>query len=154
MPEDAPLDAPPDASLGSARDLGARRAATRRSLSILVVEDEVLVGLALEAVLTDAGHTVLLAQSLEGARALAERLPPLDLAILDLHLPDGSGTELLEELRGLWPGLPVVISTGFGLAASDRAALAQPGGRVVMVKKPWGEAEVLAALARATAPEG
>lgn len=149
MTDPAPIDPAP---IDRAPIEGDRApAATPRALCVLVVEDEVLVGLALEAMLMEAGHTVLLAQTLEGARALAERLPPLDLAILDLQLPDGSGAELVEELRVLWPGLPVVVSTGFGLGEADREAVRRPGGRTVLVKKPWGEAQVMAAVASATA---
>jgi len=58
-------------------------------LSVLIVEDEVLLAVELEHVLEEAGHRVV-GHALETAEAvaLAERHRP-DLALIDVHLQDG-----------------------------------------------------------------
>ena len=61
-----------------------------RGLCVLVVDDEPIIALASEAVLASYGHKVLLALSIKAALAQVERRPSLDLAVVDLHLADGS----------------------------------------------------------------
>src|SRR5205814_8217818 len=60
---------------------------------------------------------VSLARTLAEARsALDDRHAPLDALLLDLHLPDGSGLDLLRELRGAGATrpLPVIVLTAEG----------------------------------------
>jgi signal transduction histidine kinase/DNA-binding response OmpR family regulator len=53
----------------------------------------------------------------------------LDLVLLDIDLPDGSGLELIEEIHRLYPGLPVVILSAAELSTEQlnrvEAALAK-----------------------------
>jgi two-component system response regulator PilR (NtrC family) len=80
---------------------------------ILLVEDEESTRLFLAQSLSEEGYELLEATSCaEAAQAL--RSQPVDLVILDLKLPDGSGLELLPEVIARDPGLPVVILTGEG----------------------------------------
>ncbi len=123
-----------------------------RSLDVLVVDDEMVVALAIESVLTGEGHTPLVAAGVQEALMAAARAPHLDLAILDLQLRDGAGAGLVAALRERWPGLPVVISTGYALDAEDRASIDPAGGPSLVLKKPWSEAQLLAAIATATGP--
>jgi CheY-like chemotaxis protein len=120
------------------------------SLTVLVVDDEVIIAMAAEAVLSGQGHVALLATGVEEAIGLAGEAPRLDAAVVDLQLGAGSGAELIGKLRARWPGLPVVISTGYALNAEERATLNPTGGRTVVLKKPWDEAELLQALLQAT----
>ena len=58
-------------------------------LRVLIVEDEVLIALALEALLEEAGHTpVGIATTSTEAIALGRALEP-DIALVDVHLVDG-----------------------------------------------------------------
>jgi len=81
---------------------------------VLIVEDEVVVGIFLRLVLADAGiHTSVFHSgqpALEAARAVA-----FSAAIIDIGLPDMPGDELARQLRALHPRLPIILATGYDL---------------------------------------
>lgn len=82
---------------------------------ILLVDDEPHVPLLVRPLLQQLGITVQTARSLaEARRSLAHRRP--DGVLLDLHLPDGSGLDLLRELRAAPDTLtlPVLVITAEG----------------------------------------
>jgi DNA-binding NtrC family response regulator len=80
---------------------------------VLVVDDEKLIRVWLEAHLGDAGYEVLLAENAEAARRQFQRAPP-DAALLDLKLPDGSGMDLLREFLELDEHLVAMMLTAHG----------------------------------------
>jgi CheY-like chemotaxis protein len=95
---------------------------------VLLVDDDPSVRRILRAILTRAGFRVREAVDLFSARArIAEN--PVEAVILDLGLPDGSGFDLLRELRRGPSGVTVmiltavhqngVIQTGYELGAND-----------------------------------
>src|SRR3989442_3423206 len=93
----------------------ARLSPVRRHL--LVVDDEPHIGLLLRPHLERLGYVVSLARTLgEARRALASGAQPLDAMLLDLHLPDGSGLDLLRELRAATAtrAFPVIVLTAEG----------------------------------------
>ncbi|NNN34670.1 response regulator transcription factor [Streptomyces sp. S3(2020)] len=67
----------------------------------------------------------------------------VDLAVLDLGLPDGSGLELLRELRST-SRLPVIVITGRG-AEADRVAGLEIGADDYLVK-PFSQRELVARI--------
>ena len=77
---------------------------------ILVVEDSVLVAMAIEDALQQRGFSVMVASTLAGARELIEKRVPT-AALLDLQLPDGVALDLARELHVM--GCAVAISSGF-----------------------------------------
>ena len=83
-----------------------------QSLSILVVEDEPLIGLTLVDMLEEMGHRALEAFSAQEALACFEGPTRIDLVITDLGLPDSPGDVLAAKLRGKVPGLPVIFASG------------------------------------------
>jgi len=112
---------------------------------LLLVDDEPYVGLVLQPRLEAAGFDVVLARTLAAARAaIAGSLP--DALLLDLHLPDGSGVDLLRDLRRQAGGaaLPVVVLTAEG---EDRvlAELGRLGAAVL--SKPFSPSKLTAQLA-------
>lgn len=81
--------------------------------SAMVVDDHPLLREAIAARLSQMGAgAVHEAASVSEARARALATGPCDLAILDLGLPDGSGIDLVTELRGHgWPRIVVLASS-------------------------------------------
>jgi DNA-binding NarL/FixJ family response regulator len=81
--------------------------------SALVVDDHPLLREAISARLRTMGAgTVYEAASVAEARARAQTSGPCDLAVLDLDLPDGSGLDLVTELRSQgWNRLMVLASS-------------------------------------------
>jgi two-component system, NtrC family, response regulator AtoC len=83
------------------------------SASVLVVDDEKLIRVWLEAQLEEAGYQVTLAEDAASARRSFLDNPP-DAALLDLKLPDGNGLDLLKELMDVDPNAVAVILTAHG----------------------------------------
>jgi two-component system KDP operon response regulator KdpE len=118
---------------------------------ILVVDDEPQILRALRATLRGAGYTVETAATAEEALISAAAHPP-EAVVLDLVLPDGSGTDVCRELR-TWTDAPVVILSAVGEEREKVAAL--DAGADDYVTKPFGVDELLARLRaalRRTAP--
>ena len=80
---------------------------------VLVVDDEKLIRVWLQARLEEAGYRVDLAEDAASARAVFQDNPP-DAALLDLKLPDGNGLDLLRELADIDPNVVAVILTAHG----------------------------------------
>jgi CheY-like chemotaxis protein len=79
---------------------------------ILVVEDEMLIGMLLEDMLADLGHEVIaIVPRLKEALAAVE-LQAFDVAILDVHLHGESAYPVAEAL--IARNIPFVFATGYG----------------------------------------
>jgi CheY-like chemotaxis protein len=86
-------------------------------LSILLVEDHADTSRALKRLLSKQGYDVRAADSLEAALSLASQ-SRFDVIVSDLGLPDGSGLELMRQIRGLGGGdaqAKGIALTGFGM---------------------------------------
>ncbi len=114
---------------------------------ILVVEDEELIQMVIAGHLEDMGFDVELAGTAAEAKSkLQQRGGALDAAITDMGLPDAKGDALVNELRTLHPGLPVVISSGYDRAAL-RGKFADLQG-IDFLTKPYSEDQLRDALHR------
>jgi two-component system KDP operon response regulator KdpE len=109
---------------------------------ILVVDDEPQILRALGTTLRGAGYTVETADTAQAALAAAAAQPP-DAVILDLVLPDGSGTDVCRELR-TWTDAPVIVLSAVGEEREKIAAL--DAGADDYVTKPFSVDELLARL--------
>jgi DNA-binding response OmpR family regulator len=79
--------------------------------TILLVDDDPQVRRTLRVALERIGHRVVPAENgLDGARRAREG--GVDLAIVDIHMPDMDGLELLAQLRATCPTLPVIMMSG------------------------------------------
>ena len=109
---------------------------------VLVVDDEPQFLRALETNLRGAGYEVETATTMQEALIAAGLRPP-DAVILDLLLPDGTGTEVCRELR-TWTEVPIVLVSAVGDEAEKIAAL--DAGADDYVTKPFAMGELLARL--------
>ncbi len=120
---------------------------------VLVVDDEPQILRALRTGLRAAGYVVDTAESAETALVAAGLRPP-DALIVDLLLPDGTGTEVTRELRK-WSSAPVIVLSAVGEEREKVAAL--DAGADDYVTKPVGIDELLArlrAVLRRVVPSG
>lgn len=113
-----------------------------KALRVLVVEDEILIGMLLADTLGAMGYEVCAIEATEtGAVAAAARCNP-DLMIVDARLRDGSGVSAVEEiLRTGW--VPHVFISG---ETSTILAL-RPGA--IMIQKPFRDIDLNRAIRRA-----
>ena len=119
---------------------------------VLVVDDEPQILRALQLKLRTAGYTVDTAATAGEALMKAAMRPP-EAIILDLLLPDGSGTDVCRELR-TWSRVPIVVLSAVGEETEKIAAL--DAGADDYVTKPFSGDELLArvrAQLRRAAPE-
>src|SRR3990170_6451185 len=89
---------------------------------ILVVDDEQLICWTLEQHLTKTGFEVVTADSAEKGMELIADDPP-DLLLLDNHLPDMSGLEMLEKLNVKERNIMVIMITAYGMVETAVKAM-------------------------------
>jgi two-component system KDP operon response regulator KdpE len=109
---------------------------------VLVVDDEPQILRAVQMKLRGAGYTVETAETAEEALMRAAMRPP-DAIILDVLLPDGSGTDVCRELR-TWTTAPVLVLSAVGEESEKIEAL--DAGADDYVTKPFSGDELLARL--------
>jgi CheY-like chemotaxis protein len=109
---------------------GPSPATVRRRL--LVVEDEMLIGMLLEDMLTDLGHEVVaIVPRLKDAMAAVDR-ETYDGAVLDVHLHGESAFPVAEALAK--KGIPFVFATGYGERGLPEAYRGRP-----VLQKPFAK---------------
>jgi DNA-binding NtrC family response regulator len=112
---------------------------------VLVVDDDAISCQLLGEVLQREGLSVLRATDPFDALERT-RHDPVDLAILDMRMPQMSGFDLMRRLRAQSAELPVIIMTAFG--SIDTAVEAISSGAVDYVSKPMNVEEIRAAVHR------
>jgi len=112
---------------------------------ILLVDDNAALVDNLAEILDDAGYAVRRAGSISTARTEAGR--GFDVALVDLRLPDGDGTELARELRTAAPDAQVILLTGF--ASTESAAAAVRAGAFAYLVKPTPPGDLLLTVEQA-----
>ncbi len=89
---------------------------------IMVVDDEESIREFMEETLSISGHQVITCES--GDVALAEVKKELpDMVFLDLKMPGKDGIDVLKELIEIYPGLPVVMLTGYPTIETAKQAV-------------------------------
>jgi len=106
-----------------------------RPLSILLVEDHDPTRLTLSQLLRQRHYDVGSAASLAEARSLIqERKEKFDMVISDIGLPDGTGYDLMAEMRRSTPGIRGIALTGYGM--EQDLAHSMDAGFTVHLTKP------------------
>ena len=118
-------------------------------VSILLVEDEPGIQLAIRGLLRREGYeTAVASDGREAIEMLETR--GFDLVLTDLSLPDGvSGLDLVRHVREHRPGTPVILITAYG--SEHIAKDAVEAGVFDYVPKPFDNDEIRAAVQRALA---
>lgn len=115
-----------------------------RGARILVVEDDSAVRNSMVESLEVLGYVVTQAADGEsGLSELRQRAP--DLMITDYLMPGMTGAELVEKVADQYPGLPIIIATGY----ADMRAIDVVIGTNTILKKPFQLAELAASVDRA-----
>jgi len=109
---------------------------------VLVIEDEPEIRQFLRASLEASDYRM--QEAATGREGLLQcRSQPPDIVVLDLGLPDISGFEVIQQLRG-WTNVPIIIVSARGQEADKVAAL--DAGADDYLTKPFGVSELLARL--------
>ncbi len=113
---------------------------------ILIVDDEDLIRWSLQQKITNWGYRAFEAPNAQSALAVVERESP-DLVLLDIHLPDGNGIDVLKAIKESNPRAIVVMMTAYGVLEDAVAALRL--GAYDFVAKPLNFEELRATIGNA-----
>lgn len=118
-----------------------------RSQRVLILDDESSLRTALFRVLDRKGLNVITANKIEEAKLLSQGDTAIDLAIVDLNLPDGDGIEFMSHLKAINPACEVIILTGH--ATIESAIRATQKGAFHFVTKPFNLEELMSLIEKA-----
>ena len=108
--------------------------------SILIIDDEPLVGEVLRDFLKDEGYDVHLSADGKEALGVFKEVRP-ELVITDLNMPGISGFQVAAEVKRMKPSVPVVLLTGWDV---DFTTVELQGrGIDALIKKPFAITDIL-----------
>jgi CheY-like chemotaxis protein len=104
---------------------------TANELTLLLVDDEEMVRLAMSTALSHAGFIVLeSAQASDAIDLYGRHAERIDLVVLDLVMPEMWGDEILTKLREINPDIRAVVCSGFDIKEGEFE------GVEAIIKKP------------------
>lgn len=130
---------------GSRQEEPAESEAVRRDIEVLVVDDEVEVALALQAMLEETGYVARVATNAgQVLKSLQARRP--DLVLTDVAMPGTmNGIMLAREIRQIFPDLPILLITG-------NPAVGEDAGEYPLLQKPIVSRDLHMAIQRHLKP--
>jgi len=91
---------------------------------ILLVDDEKVIVKTTKQMLDRLGYNVIaLTSSVDALEVFQENPENFDVVLTDLTMPDMTGVQLSQKLRGIRPDIPVIIFTGFSEQINETKAL-------------------------------
>jgi len=111
---------------------------------ILILDDEPNIGSSLRLILEREGFAVTITRTLAEAKAAADRA---DVLLVDVRLPDGSGIDLLRQLRERDHPAPAIMISGHATIAD--AVEATRAGAFDFLEKPLSRDKVLLSIKNA-----
>jgi CheY-like chemotaxis protein len=117
---------------------------------LLVVDDETLVRSVIRTALTMRGYKV--TEAANGSEALEKfkkARPPFDLVFMDVGLPDMDGWTVLERMRAISSGVPILMTSGD--TADEQLEKHAEDARVLFLAKPFANEDLLMAVRQALA---
>jgi two-component system response regulator DevR len=132
--------------------IGGSRAAPSAPIRILIADDHEVVRIGLAALLDRQEGFIVVGEVGSGSDAVqaADRLRP-DVVVLDIRMPNGSGTDACREITRRLPGTPVVMLTSY--ADADALFDAIAAGASGYVLKRIGSDELVEAVRAVAAGE-
>lgn len=118
-----------------------------KSNRILIVEDESSLRTALFRILDRKGYSVITANRIEEAHVVIQGDSQIDMALVDLNLPDGDGMEFMDVLKKQHPNCEIIILTGHG--SIETAIKATQKGAFHFVTKPFNIDELMSLVEKA-----
>jgi len=110
--------------------------------TILLAEDEPTVRLVSVKMLENAGYTVLVAEDgRQALRLLEEHAGEIDLAILDVVMPELGGRAVYDRIRKTWPDVRVLFASGYSANAVHTNFVLEEG--LSLIQKPYAGNELL-----------
>ncbi len=134
--------APPAAIVEAPTDAGP-------PLRVLAIDDEPAVLESVSGMLAQLGHVALPAGTASEAFRLLSSEGAIDVVILDLIMPEMSGREILERIRDLRPGVPVLLTSGYSEEPANESARVQ--AQAAFLRKPYRQADLAKGLLQAIA---
>jgi two-component system cell cycle sensor histidine kinase/response regulator CckA len=108
---------------------------TLKMETILLVDPEPVALTLCQRMLTVGGYGIVPVSSAEEAlRLLQNDTPKIDLALLDVMMPDMNGVELADRIRSLNPSIKIVLMSGYGSKEIARVVDSNPYG---IIFKPF-----------------
>ena len=113
---------------------------------VLIIEDEGMISMELEAMVSDMGHSVTgVARTHKDARALGQTAPP-DLILTDIRLADdSSGIEAVADILQIIGERPIIFITAY----PERLLTGQTPEPAFLIAKPYTEEQVRSAVSQA-----
>ena len=81
---------------------------------------------------------------LREALAILRRTPDIDVLFSDVVMPGMSGVELAQQARRIWPGLRIILASGYTALGSAEAQ--SSGEQFQRIAKPYSIAQILRQL--------
>ena len=125
---------------------------TTAPCTVLIVDDDTLVMTGTAAMILDLGHTAIEAHSGAEALELLGSGVKVDVVLTDHVMPAMTGLQLAESIHTRFPGLPIILATGYAELPVDPSTLGMQ-----RLAKPCTQHEIAAAIhhaVRATAESG
>ncbi len=126
--------------------LDAREETTGQGRAVLVVEDEPLVRLFLAQTVEQLGYEVLEAATAKQARAEFAARDDIDVAFIDIGLPDGNGIDLATSFSSKRPGMHIILASGYSQSTYE---ITNENAKIRFVSKPFDTNAIRAAIAEA-----
>ena len=138
------------ADAASAAAIASEPATTGRGYRVLVVEDNDEVGQFSTELLEDLGYSVKRVANANAALAmLSEDEFSADLVFSDVIMPGMNGVELASVIRDRYPGLPVVLTSGYSNVLAENAHRG-----FELIQKPYSVESLSRILRKAIADRG
>jgi CheY-like chemotaxis protein len=114
--------------------------AESQDLTVLAVDDDVLVRMGTVAMLEDLGHAVREANSAEEALKILAQDTEIDVVVTDQAMPHMTGVQLAEAILADQPDFPIILATGYAELPTGL------GAALPRLSKPFSQEQLAQAL--------